>query len=127
MLYGIPIPVGGMLKVVGAGVRWGTAALRAADLGLSGVGITKLVGTVTNAGTTRLIHVGMIEGELGNQLLGALPRMLSSAQAEGVQVLQITANLANDRLAPLVMRLVERAGGTFTSANGGEVITFILR
>jgi hypothetical protein len=120
-----PIPELGIAKLFGGAV--GVRALQAADIGLSGVGITKLVGTVTDAGATRLIEVGMLEGKLGSELLGALPRMLSTARAEGVGVLQISANFANGPLMQSAARMVERAGGVFSSANGGELITFILR
>ena len=70
----------------------------AADLGLSGRGITALEGTVTNAGTTRIINVANIEAETGSllpELRGALPNILNSARAGGVQTLQVTASFAN--------------------------------
>jgi hypothetical protein len=111
--------------------RGGTTALKAADLGLSGNGIAKLVGTVTDAGGTRIINVGYIEavskGALAGELRGALPNILNAARAEGVQTLQITGTFANPGLQQFAARQAAQHGGTFSSAGGVEALTFILR
>jgi len=109
----------------------GARALTASDLGLSGKGIAKLVGTVTDAGGTRILNVGNIEavsrGALVGQLRGALPNILSAARAGGVQTLQITGTFANPGLQQFAASQAGQYGGTFSSAGGVEALTFILR
>jgi hypothetical protein len=94
----------------------GTTALKAADVGLSGKGLAKLVGTLTNAGSTRIIHVGHIEaiakGALHGEQLAALPNILSAARAQGVRTLQITATFANARLQRFAVSQAAKHGGT---------------
>jgi hypothetical protein len=82
---------------------------------------------VTNAGSTRIVTVDMIKGTFsGGELKGALPAMVESARDSGVQVLQINASFANDRLGALVFRQATRMGGTVSSHGGAETITFVL-
>jgi RHS repeat-associated protein len=110
----------------GAGER----GLTAADLGLSGKGITNLTGTVVNAGTTRIINVANItatRGALVSELRGALPNILNTARAEGVQTLQISASFANAGLAEFSASQAAQFGGTFSSGAGVETLTFILK
>jgi RHS repeat-associated protein len=104
-------------------------ALSAADLGLSGKGITNLTGTVVNAGTTRIISVGNISatrGALVGELRGALGNILGVARAEGVRTLQIEATFANDTLRQFAARQAAEHGGIFSSVGGREMLTFIL-
>jgi RHS repeat-associated protein len=124
----VTLPIGGE----GAAAEGAAAAERgivAADLGLTGKGITNLTGTVVNAGTTRIISVGNItatRGALVGQLRGALPNILNAARAEGVQTLQISASFANPGLAEFAAGQAAQYGGTFSSAAGQETLTFIL-
>src|SRR5207302_9790416 len=106
-----------------------TRALRATDLGLAAdTPLTALRGVVTEAGTTRIITVDYIKAEkhvLLPQLRGALPRMLAAARAQGVETLQIEARFANDILESFARTQVEAHGGTYISAGGSDIMTFI--
>jgi len=113
----------------GAVGAFSSRGLRAADLGLSGTGITNLVGEVTNAGTTRIVSVASItaaNNALLGELRGAVPNMLSAARAEGVKTLQITASFGNDRLASFAASQAAKYQGVFSSVAGQDVITFVL-
>jgi RHS repeat-associated protein len=109
----------------------GSRDLKAADIGLSGKGIAKVVGTVTDAGSTRIINVAHIEaaskGSLAGELRGALPKILNAARAEGVKTLQITGTFANPGLQQFAASQAAQYGGTFSSVGGFETLTFILR
>jgi RHS repeat-associated protein len=109
----------------------GVAALKAADLGLSGKGVGQLIGTVTNAGGTRIIDVQLIEATRPMALVGeirsALPNILTAARTAGVQTLQITASFANPGLRDFVQQQAARYGGSYSSVGGIESITFLLR
>jgi len=100
--------------------------LVAADLGLVGEKLTELSGRVLDAGTTRVITVGMIRGEITG-IFGALPRAVARARAHGVKTLQIQASLADPGLNRALQRLTPRAGGTFSSFGGIDTLTFIIR
>jgi hypothetical protein len=105
-----------------------TRAITAADLGLSGKGITNIAGTVTDAGTTRIISVTNItatRGALLPELRAALPKILAAARADGVKTLQINASFANADLALYVAKQAGKYGGTFASVGGQDVLTFI--
>lgn len=84
---------------------------------------------MTNAGSTRLIDVGMVqavEGSLLPELRGAMGNIINTARAEGVQTLQITASFGNPRLSAFAASETARYGGTFSSFGGRETMTFIL-
>jgi hypothetical protein len=106
-------------------------ALTAGDIGLSGKGIAKLVGTVVMAGSTKIINVANIEavatGALTGEIRGAIPAMLSAASAEGVQTLQITGTFGNAGLSEFVASQAAQYGGTYSSLGAVETITFTLR
>ena len=102
-------------------------ALTAADLGLESASLTKLAGSVIEAGATRVVQVNDIAGVISPALIRpALNTMLTNARGAGVQVLQIEARLANPGLSSLLPKLAERFGGTFSSIGGQETMTFIL-
>lgn len=54
----------------------------------------------------------MIQGNIGREGLTAMGSMLSEARAAGIETLQISANFANDRLAPIIQAQVAKYGGT---------------
>jgi hypothetical protein len=104
-------------------------AIIAGDLGLSGNGITKLTGTVVNAGSTRLVNVANItatRGALTGELRGALANILNTARAEGVRTLQISASFGNPALEKFAASQAALYGGGYSSVAGQEVFTFIL-
>jgi hypothetical protein len=125
------IPLGGAVARLGRGMLGLGSALTAADLGLSGSGIAKLSGTVTNAGTTRIVHIGYVEtarkGTLLGELRRAVPNMLGNARAAGVQTLQITGTAANPFFAQFAASQAARHGGTYASTGGMETLTFVLK
>lgn len=124
---GAEAALGSLLAAEGAAAA--ERGIVAADLGLSGKGITNLTGTVVNAGSTRIISVANItatRGALVGELRGALPNILNAARAEGVQTLQISASFANPGLAEFAATQAAQYGGTFSSAAGQETLTFIL-
>jgi hypothetical protein len=116
---------------VGATTRFGNAysvtPLQAKDLGLSRAVLSKLQGTVINAGPVRIISVEMIEGSVPlAEVRGALPNIIEGARAAGVGVLQIDAIFANARLGSFVTKQAEQLGGIVSSMGGRDTITFIL-
>lgn len=117
--------------IVGKGLGATERALTAADLGLSGRGVASLVGSVSNAGSTRIINVASVKavspGALVSELRGAVPNILSFARAQGVQTLQITGTFANSGLQQFATSQAAQYGGTVSSVSGVDTITFILR
>jgi RHS repeat-associated protein len=104
-----------------------TRALTAADLGLSRATLRELAGTVTNAGSTRILRVENIAGKIPTgEIRGALQKILGQAGAEGVRTLQIEGRFANEALQRLVTNLAERLGGRVSSSGGMDLLTFIL-
>lgn len=104
-----------------------TRALEAADLGLSRAAMQEIRGTVLNEGSTRILTVDMIRGQIPvGELRGALSSILKSARADGVRVLQIEATFANEALEKFAVKQVEKLGGTVSSAGGKDTITFVL-
>ncbi len=106
-------------------------ALVAADVGLApNTALRALEGTITDAGTTRIISVGYIEaGEISPlpQLRSALPRIVSAARADGMATLQIETSFANPGLERFAASATEALGGVYSSVGGRDLMTFILR
>jgi RHS repeat-associated protein len=108
-----------------------TRSLIATDLGLAAnTPMRAMNGTVTNAGSTRVIKVVYIEaatkGSLLPQLRNALPNILAAARASGVKTLQIEATFANPALEAFMKAATEAHGGIYSSAAGVDMMTFIL-
>jgi RHS repeat-associated protein len=124
------LPFAGAIVSVGRGLT--TRALTALDIGLSGKGLANLAGSILDAGSTRIITVDMIAatgpGAIpAGELRSALSTMVNAARAEGVVTLQLQARFANGPLARLVAAETARLGGTFSSAEGTDLLTFVLR
>jgi RHS repeat-associated protein len=103
-----------------------TRPITAADLALSRVSLSSLKGTVTNAGSTRILQVEDIAGVIpAGELRGALRTIVDQARSDGVRTLQIAGRFANERLQSLVTRQAAGLGGTISSSDGLDFITFI--
>lgn len=88
----------------------------------------ELSGTVTNAGSTRVIQVGMVRGTIPPaELRGALGNMVNAARSEGVQTLQIQGTFANPALERFATQQANQLGGTVSSVEGVDMITFVFK
>ena len=104
-----------------------TRPITAADLALSRASLSSLEGTVTNAGSTRILQVQDIAGVIpAGELRGALRTIVDQARSDGVRTLQIAGRFANERLQSLVTRQAVELGGTISSSDGLDFVTFIL-
>ena len=104
-----------------------TRALTRADLGLGKAALAELQGTVTTAGSTRIVRVDMIRGDIPiGELRSAMGSAVDSARAAGMKVLQFEATFANPRLQQFVSSQAARFGGTVSSSGATDTITFML-
>jgi hypothetical protein len=88
------LALAGMVPTPGAGPANATRVLKAADLGVDG--LRTFDATLSVAGGTATVAVGMVEGEMrGASLISALKAL---AQSEGASVLRIEGSIANERL-----------------------------
>ena len=101
--------------------------LRADDLGLERAELAELQGSVVTTGTVRIVTLAMIRGDIPpTELRGALPRMLEQARADGVTVLQVRGNFANETFQRVAQRQARQLGGSVSDANGRDLLSFTL-